>query len=66
VAAERRSSEDIRRELAAERDQLADALADLRGGMQARRRSAALGGGALAVALGAAAALRVVRRLRRA
>ena len=65
MAAERRTQEQILSEIAAERAQLADALTDLRTGIDAKRRPAAVVGGVLAAGLATAAALRVVRRLRR-
>ena len=63
MAGERRSEEELRREIAGEREQLADALADLREGVDAKRRPAAVVGGALAAAGAALAARRIVRRL---
>jgi hypothetical protein len=63
VPADRRTEEEIRSEIATEREQLAEALADLRGSMKAKRRPAAVVGGALAAGLAAAAVLRVARRL---
>jgi hypothetical protein len=64
VPSERRTEEDIRREIAGEREQLLDAVADLRNGLAAKRRTATLAGGALVASIAAAAALRVARRLR--
>ncbi len=61
---ERRSEQEIRREIAAEREQLADALAELRKGIDGKRRSAAAVVGVIAAACSAAAALMFVRRLR--
>lgn len=58
---ERRSDEEIRREIASERAALADALGDLRASVDAKRRPAALAVGAL---IAAVVALRVARRLR--
>lgn len=60
----RRGEEEIRREIATERDDLADALADLRGGIYAKRRLAAVVGGALAAGLTALGVVKVARRLR--
>jgi len=65
MAADRRTEEEIRREIQAEREQLADALADLRAGVGDRRRLAGTAGGALAAGLAARALLRVARRRRR-
>lgn len=61
---DRRTVEEIRREITTERDQLVDALADLREGIDEKSRLAAVVGGALAVGLAAAAAVTVVRRLK--
>ncbi len=61
---DRRSEEEIRREIAAEREQLADALADLREGIDGKRRLATVVGGALAAGLGAVVAAKLVRRLK--
>ena len=56
---ERRSEEEIRHEIAAERDRLAEALAELRGGIDEKRRLAAFLGLVLAFAL----VVTVARRL---
>jgi len=64
VPGDRRTVEEIRREIATEREQLVDALADLREGIGEKSRLAAVVGGALAVGLAAAAAVWVVRRLK--
>ena len=61
---DRRTVEEIRREITTERKQLVDALADLREGIDEKSRLAAVVGGALAVGLAAAAAVTVVRRLK--
>ncbi len=61
---DRRTVEEIRREITTERDQLVDALADLRESIDEKSRLAAVVGGALAVGLAAAAAVTVVRRLK--
>lgn len=61
---DRRAEEEIRREIATERDELADALADLREGIYEKRRLAAVVGGALVAGLAATAAVKVVRRLK--
>lgn len=61
---DRRTVEEIRREITTERDQLVDALADLREGIDEKSRLAAVVGDALAVGLAAAAAVTVVRRLK--
>lgn len=63
--AERRGTKEIRAEMAAEREQLADALAELRETVVEKRRAAGTAGGAAALALAAVTALRVVRRFRR-
>ena len=64
MAGDRRSDEEIRREIAAEREHLAAALADLRASTGDRRRLAALAAGPLAAGLGLAALRRAVRRRR--
>lgn len=64
MPAERRTEEEIRREIVAERNQLAGALADLREGIDEKRRPAVAAVGALAAGLAAMAALKIVRRLR--
>jgi hypothetical protein len=64
VPAEQRTDEQILREIAAEREQLATALADLRAGVYEKRRLAAALGGAAASVLAALAALSLARRLR--
>ncbi len=61
---DRRTVEEIRREITTERQQLVDALADLREGIDEKSRLAAVVGGALAVGLAAATAVTVVRRLK--
>ena len=58
---DRRTEEEIRSEIATERQQLADALADLRKGIAAKRRPAVLALAGLAVALAVAVAVRVLR-----
>jgi hypothetical protein len=65
VPGDRRTVEEIRREITTEREQLVNALADLREGIAAKSRLAAVVGAALAVGLAAAAAVTVVRRLKR-
>jgi hypothetical protein len=64
VPSDHRTEEEIRREITTEREQLADALADLREGIDAKRRPAVVVGGVLAAALAAAVAIKVVRRLK--
>lgn len=59
----RRPEDEIRREIAAERAQLVDALADLRTGMAQKRRLAAGVAAALAAGLAAAVAVEIARRL---
>lgn len=65
VTDERRSEEEIRREIESERDQLADALSDLKAGIDEKRKPAARAGGAIAAGLALVTALRLVRRFRR-
>lgn len=62
---ERRTTEEIRREIATEREQLVAALADLRKALEAKRRPAAAAGGLLATGLVAAVTAKAVRRFRR-
>ena len=62
---DRRTEQEIRSEIAAEREQLVGAIADLRAGIGAKRTSAAIVGAVLAAGLTAAAAFKVVRRLSR-
>jgi len=64
VAGERRTEEEIRREIASEREELASALADLRQGVDAKRRLAVVVGGTLTAALATVAALQLGRRFR--
>ncbi len=65
MAGDRRTEAEIRGEIASEREHLADALADLRASIAAKRRPAAVVVGVLAAAIVAVVALRVVRRLER-
>jgi len=65
LSSDPRSEEEILREITTERERLADALADLRGDIHAKRRLAIVVGGALAAGLAATAAVKVVRRLMR-
>lgn len=60
---ERRTEEEIRREIAAEREQLAAALGDLRAGVEAKRRPAARIGAVALAAVAATVLARVIRRL---
>lgn len=60
---ERRTESEIRREIAAEREQLAAALGDLRASVEAKRRPAARIGVIGLAAVAAAILARVVRRL---
>ncbi|HXV32435.1 MAG TPA: hypothetical protein VD769_00390 [Gaiellaceae bacterium] len=61
MATDRRSAEDIRRELATEREQLADALAGLREDVNSARRIPMIVGGALLAGLAAFAAVKLAR-----
>jgi hypothetical protein len=63
MAAERRSAEEIRSELATEREQLADALSNLREDARSARRIPMIAGGALLAGLAAVAAFKAVRGL---
>jgi hypothetical protein len=62
MAADRRSSEEIRRELSEERAELTDALAALREDVQSARRIPVMIGGALLAGLVAVAAVKAARR----
>ena len=62
---DRRTEQEIRLEIAAEREQLVGAVADLRAGIDAKRRSAAIVGAVLAAGVTAAVALKIARRLSR-
>ena len=62
---ERRTELEIRSEIALERDQLVVAVADLRAGIDGKRRSATIVGAVLAAGLAARTAFKVVRRLSR-
>jgi hypothetical protein len=64
VPGDRRTDTEIRRDITSERVHLAEALADLREGIDAKRRPVAIVGAALAAGLAAAAAIKVARRLR--
>jgi hypothetical protein len=61
MATDRRNAEEIRRELATERNQLADALASLREGVHSARRIPIIAGGALLAGLAAFAAIKFAR-----
>lgn len=64
MPAEARSPEEIRAEIASERVQLEDALADLRKGVDAKRRPALAVAALLAAALAAVLLARITRRFR--
>ncbi len=64
MAGDRRTEEEIRREIASQREELASALADLRQGVDEKRKLAAVVGGTLAAAITTVAALRLGRRFR--
>lgn len=64
MAAEPRTDEQIRSEIAAEREQLAAALDDLRAGVRSKRRLATLAASLVAALFAVLASLRVRRRLR--
>jgi surfactin synthase thioesterase subunit len=57
-----RTEAGIRHELGEEREQLVDAIADLRAAVAAKRASVAIVGGALAAATAVAVARRLTRR----
>ena len=62
MPAERRTEADIRQEITTERQELVDALADLRKDINAKRRPAAIVGGAVAAGLATLAVAKVFRR----
>ena len=62
---DRRTELEIRSEIALERERLVEAVADLRAGIGAKRRSATIAAAVLAAGLAARTALKVVRRLSR-
>ncbi|MGH3135832.1 MAG: hypothetical protein ACRDPV_04995 [Gaiellaceae bacterium] len=64
MASERRSEEEIRREIASERDELVRALADLRKSVESKRRVAAVAAGTIAAGLTASAAIKAMRRMK--
>jgi hypothetical protein len=63
MAADRRSTGDIRKELATEREELVDALADLREDVNSARRIPMIAGAALLAGVAAFAAAKFVRGL---
>jgi hypothetical protein len=63
VASERRAEADIRVEIAAEREQLVRALADLRGDVAAKKRPATLVGALVVVGIALAILRGIARRL---
>jgi hypothetical protein len=65
VPTDRRTAEEIRREIAGEREQLAAALDDLRRSLRERRRTAGAVGTAGTAGLAVAAVVAVARRFRR-
>jgi hypothetical protein len=64
VTAEKRTDEQIRGEIAAERDGLVEAVTDLRAGVASKRRAATAVVGALAAAAATLTAVKLGRRLR--
>jgi len=64
VQAERRTIEEIRGEIASEREQLEHALVDLRRGIDRKRKPAVALGSLLAAGLATALAVKVARRIR--
>ena len=65
MTAERRTDEQIRADIAAEREGLREAIADFRDGVGRKRGLAKGVGSAIAAGVAALAALRIVRRIRR-
>jgi hypothetical protein len=63
VTDERRTEEEIRGEIASEREQLTDALGDLRASIDAKRRPVAVAVGALAAGLATLSVAKILRRL---
>lgn len=61
----RRSEEEIRTELAAERQRLVESVADLRASVEAKKRPAARAAGAIAAGAAALLALKIGRALKR-
>jgi hypothetical protein len=64
VPGEGRTEEEIRREITTEREQLVGALAELREDINAKRRPAAIVGGAVAAGVVTIAVVKVVWRLK--
>lgn len=64
MATDKRTDEQIRTEIAAERQELVDALGDLRAGIAGKRRTATAVVGALAAAAATVTAVKLGRRLR--
>lgn len=64
MAAERRTVEEIRSEIAGERAQLERALADLRAALEAKRKPATRVAGSLVAGLAALVTVKAARRLR--
>jgi hypothetical protein len=64
VAADPRTDQQIRSEISAEREQLVEALADLREGVRAKRNLAAAVAALTSVAVATAASIKLVRRFR--
>ena len=65
MAADRRTEDEIRRDIAAEREQLAGSLADLRAGVDAKKRPVSRAASAVAAGIAALVALKVARAFRR-
>ena len=61
----RRSEEEIRGELAVERQRLVESVADLRASVEAKKRPAARAAGAVAAGAAALLALKIARAIRR-
>ena len=64
MASERRSEEEIRREIASEREELVRALADLRMSVESKRKVATVVAGTIAAGLTASAAIKAMRRMK--
>jgi hypothetical protein len=65
VPAERRTEAQLRGKITTEREQLVSAIADLREGLDAQRKTAEIVGAVVATGLAAITAVKVIHKLRR-
>ena len=65
MPAERRTEAQLRGEITTEREQLVSAIADLREGINAQRKTAEIVGAVVATGVAAITALKVIHKLRR-